>query len=298
METILIAGGTGLIGKHLQQLWTAAGHEVRLLTRGASNPQQNRWNWDPEKGTMDETALQDVTVLVNLCGAGIGDKRWTAVRKKELYDSRVGTTQCLFRYAQHSTTLRHYISASGAVCYGFDHPEKVYEENDPFGTDLLSHLTRVWEQAADAFSAICAVSKIRISVVLAKESGALPVIAAPIKKGFGCVLGDGKQIVPWIHIEDLARQFDHVLSHRLEGVYHACAGNTDNATLTHTIAQVLGKKIRLPKAPGWALKLVLGEMSVVVLKGVRVSSEKIHSTGLVYRYTDLTEALKAIYARE
>lgn len=244
---------------------------------------------------MDETALQDVTVLVNLCGAGIGDKRWSKTRKKELYDSRVGTTNCLFQFVRESATLRHYITASGAVCYGFDHPEKVYQENDPFGTDLLSDLTKVWEAAADQFSTICSVSKIRISVVLAKESGALPVIAAPIKKGFGCVLGSGTQIVPWIHIDDLVHQFDHILSHRLEGVYHACAGNADNATLTHTIAEVLGKKIRLPKAPSWALQLVLGEMSVVVLKGVRISSEKIRSTGLHYRFTDLKEALRAIY---
>lgn len=296
METILIAGGTGLIGKQLQELWTTAGHEVRLLTRSASNPQQNRWHWDPVQGKMDEAALLNVTVLVNLCGAGIGDKRWSKARKKELYDSRVGTTACLHQFAQQSTTIRHYISASGAVCYGFDDSEKIYKESDPFGTDLLSHLTQVWEQAADKFSTLCPVTKIRISVVLAKESGALPVIAAPIKKGFGSVLGNGKQIVPWIHIEDLARQFDHVLSNRLEGVYHACAGNTDNETLTHTIAEVLGKKIRLPKAPGWALKLVLGEMAVMVLKGVRVSSEKINASGLEYSYTHLTEALKAIYA--
>lgn len=295
METILIAGGTGLIGKHLQALWTTAGHEVRLLTRGASDTKQKRWHWNPETGQMDEQALQDVTVLVNLCGAGIGDKRWSKSRKKELYDSRVGTTNCLFQFARNCTTLRHYITASGAVCYGFDHPEKVYEESDAFGTDLLSDLTKVWEVAADQFSEICSVSKIRISVVLAKESGALPVIAAPIKKGFGSVLGNGKQVVPWIHIDDLVQQFDHILSQRLEGVYHACAGNTDNAAITYTIAEVLGKKIRLPKAPSWALQLFLGEMSVMVLKGVRVSSEKIRSTGFHYRYTDLKEALTVIY---
>lgn len=291
METILIAGGTGLIGKELQRYWKALGHEVRLLTRKPSDPLSGIYNWDPLKGEMDQRALDDVTVLVNLSGAGIGDKRWTASRRKELFDSRVGTTRCLWKYAQSSPSLKRYITASGAVCYGFEDDKKVYSEESAFGTDLLSVLTRDWEKAADLFAEKCPVTKIRISVVLAADGGALPTIAKPVRMGFGSVLGSGKQAMPWIHVKDLVRLFDWTLSKELSGVFHANAGNTDNATLTQLIAKVLGKKLWMPKAPSVMIQLLFGEMAVMVLKGLKTDNSKIRSTGFSFEYAELEQAL-------
>lgn len=294
METILIAGGTGLIGKQLSAYWQQQGHTVRLLTRQASNPEKDRYHWNPQTSEMDSAALEGVTVLVNLCGAGIADKRWTKARIRELFDSRVGTTACLWQHAQSSTTLKRYISASGAVCYGFEDDTKTYVETDAFGTDLLSEITREWEVAADRFSEKCPVTKIRISVVIAGEGGAIPTIAKPIRMGFGTILGSGTQAVPWIHIHDLIRVFDWTLINNLSGVYHANAGNTDNATLTRAIAKTLGKKIWLPKAPAFALKLALGAMSVMVLKGVKVSNAKLVKTGFEFEEGELEGAVREV----
>jgi uncharacterized protein len=296
MEIILIAGGTGLIGKRLRAFWKKAGHEVRLLTRGASEPENGIFHWDPTKGKLDEQAMNGVTVIVNLSGAGIGDKRWTAKRKKELFDSRVQSTRCLWRYADKLPGLKQYISASGAVCYGFADNEKIYVETDPFGDDLLSRLTGEWEAAADTFRHKCRVATLRTGIVLAREGGALPVIAQPIRKGFGAILGSGKQAIPWIHIEDIVRAYDWAMTRELDGAYHATAGNTDNATLTRMLARIFRKRLWLPKAPAWVLRLVLGELSEIVLKGNKTDNAKLLATGFELKYTELEQALRIVYS--
>lgn len=296
METILIAGGTGLIGKQLSSFWREHGHEVRLLTRKSSQPEKGLFHWDPLQNTIDPEALGNVTVLVNLSGAGVGDKRWTKRRKQELFDSRIGSTQCLRKHAGAMPQLKHYISASGAVCYGYEQDEKTYVESDPHGTDLLSVLTAEWEAAADTFGNVCPVTKVRISFVLAAEGGALPVVAKPIRMGFGAILGSGKQGIPWIHLHDLVRIFNWTMTERLSGPYHANAGNTDNATLTRTIARVLKKPLWLPKAPAFVLRLVLGELSDLVLKGVKTDNSRIRSSGFVFEHLQLGEALKDVYS--
>jgi hypothetical protein len=297
METILIAGGTGLIGQQLSSYWQQQGHSVRLLTRKASNAPMGHYHWNPQTSALDAAALEGVTVLVNLCGAGIADKRWTKSRIKELFDSRVETTACLWQHAQSSPTLKHYLSASGAVCYGFEDDTKTYVETDPFGTDLLSEITREWEAAADRFAEKCPVTKIRISVVISGKGGAIPTIAKPIRMGFGAILGSGTQAVPWIHIHDLIRVFDWTLTNNLSGVYHANAGNTDNATLTRAIAKALGKKLWLPKAPAFIMKLVLGSLSVMVLKGLKVSNEKLVKTGFGFEYEELEGAVREVFSK-
>jgi uncharacterized protein len=296
METILIAGGTGLIGQQLTAYWQQHGHTVRLLTRQPSNPATGRYHWNLQTSEIDAAALEGVTVLVNLCGAGIADKRWTKTRIKELFDSRVETTTCLWQHAQSSPTLKRYISASGAVCYGFEDDTKTYVETDPFGTDLLSEITRKWEAAADLFAEKCPVTKIRISVVVSGKGGAIPTIAKPIRMGFGAILGSGTQAVPWIHIHDLIRVFDWTLINNLPGVYHANACNTDNATLTRAIAKALGKTIWLPKVPSFVMKLVLGSLSVMVLKGVKVSNEKLISSGFEFEYGEVEEAVREVFS--
>jgi len=298
METILIAGGTGLVGKQLAQFWKAAGHEVRLLSRGTSDPLVGKYQWNPLEQTLDEQSLEGVTVLVNLTGAGIGDKRWSKKRKQELYDSRVGTTRCLWKFAQSCDTLKHYISASGAVCYGFEDDQKTYKETDPFGSDLLSDLTKEWEAAADLFATKCLVTKVRISIVLSADGGALPTIAKPIRMGFGSFLGSGKQAMPWIHISDLVSIFDWVLTQKLEGVYHANAGNTDNASLTRAIAKTLHKSLWMPNAPSWVIRLLFGEMAVMVLKGLKTDNKKLLATGFVMEHLDLEETINEVYRKK
>jgi len=296
-EIILIAGGTGLIGRTLVKLWRKKGYSVRILTRGKSDHEKGIFNWDPAKGELDEKALDGVTVIVNLSGAGIGDKRWTKKRRKELFSSRIESTECLWKHARSSETLEHYISASGVVCYGFEDPGRLHPESDPFGNDLLSEITEKWEAAADLFSEKCPVAKIRTGVVLAANGGALKTIAAPVRFGFGTVLGSGKQPVPWIHIYDMAHLYDFVREHRLAGAYNALAGNTDNRTLTKTVARVLKRPLWLPRAPAFILKLALGQMASLVTQGLKADNSLILSKGFEFRYTELEEALRDLYGK-
>ena len=224
METILIAGGTGLIGKKLTAKWKSAGHDVRILSRGKTDLEKNIFHYSIEKKEIDPLALENVSVIVNLAGAGIADKRWTKNRVEELYSSRIDSTEFLFEKAKNLSNLKQYISASGIICYGFDQPEKLFVESDPIGKDILSDITLKWEQAADLFSSVCPVAKIRISVVLSNEGGALLPISKPVKMGFGAILGNGKQGVPWIHLTDLVSLFDVAMQQKWNGAYNANAG--------------------------------------------------------------------------
>lgn len=294
MEKILIAGGSGLIGTGLAAHLRSLGHEVWILTRKNSDPEHFFLNWDPVKKTIDPLALENTSVLINLCGAEMAAKRWTRSRIKELYDSRIETTRFLFESFRNAADLKHYVSASGAVAYGFEDQEKLHQEEDPFGKDLISDITRKWERAADQFQEHCLVSKIRIAVVLSEDGGALVKLADPVKKGFGAVLGSGKQPIPWIDASDLARLFGHVVTNKLEGVYHASAGNTTNKELTQMIAKVLKKRL-LPAVPGFIIRLLFGKMAIMLLYGNKVSNVRIRSTGFSFQSEDLNSTIRRIF---
>lgn len=292
METIVVAGGSGLIGKKLIAYWKNKGHVVRCLTRGKSDVNNELYHWDPSKNEIDSTVFKNMTVLVNLSGAGIADKKWSNARIAELYSSRIQPADFLYSLTHNHPTLKHYISASGAVCYGFEDDLKIYKETDPFGKDILSDITQKWEQSALQFQSFAKVTLIRISVVLAKEGGALPPISKPVKFGFGAILGKGKQGMPWIHIQDLIRVFDHAMICQLEGAFNANADNTTNEQLTKAIARILKKPLWLPRVPAFALKMFLGQMSSVVLLGLKTDASKLKATEFKFEYPDLENALK------
>lgn len=294
MEKIVIAGGSGLIGTGLANHLRKAGYEVWILTRKKSDPKHFFLNWDPEAKTIDPAAIEGTGILINLCGAELAAKRWTKSRIRELYDSRVNTTDFLFESFEKSADLKQYVSASGAVAYGFEHPEKVYKESDSFGNDLISDITRKWEKAADQFSSVCTVSKVRIAVVLSETGGALQKLSNPIKKGFGAVLSSGKQAIPWIYCEDLYSIFELVIANRLAGAYHASAGNTTNEELTKLIAKSLKKRL-LPAVPKLIVRLLFGKMAVMLLEGNTVSNEKIRSEGFSFQYGNLNSTIQRIF---
>lgn len=294
MEKIVIAGGSGFIGTGLATHLRKSGHEVWILSRKASDPDRFFLHWDPEAGKIDHSAIAGTSVLINLCGAELAAKRWTQSRIRELYDSRVNTTKFLFESFKHSTTLKQYVSASGAVAYGFEHPEVTYKETDSFGKDIISDITRKWERAADQFSHQCIVTKVRISVVLSESGGALKKLAGPIKKGFGAVLSSGEQVIPWIYQEDLSRLFEWVIANKLEGPYHAAAGNTTNKELTKLIAKSLKKRL-LPNVPGFIIRILFGKMADMLLYGNRVSNEKILQSGFSFHYGNLNSTIQRIF---
>jgi uncharacterized protein len=292
---ILLAGGTGLIGKEIASYLSTKGAEIRILTR---NPKgTNQFYWNPAKQEIDESVFLGVTHIINLSGVGIAEKRWTKKRKQEIIDSRVEPTKFLAQQIDKIPNLKQYISASGINCYGYNDSKKTYFEHDDFGKDYLSNVVEKWEKSADMFQHYYKVVKIRISVVLTEKGGALAKIAKPISFGFGAGLGSGKQAFPWIHLLDLVRIFEFVIDKNLEGSFNSVAGNPSNKEFTLQLAKKLNKKIRLPNVPIFILKILLGEMSSMLLNGIKASNEKLKKEGFEFQYEDLEDALNEIYSK-
>lgn len=293
-KTILIAGGTGLIGQALAKRLIELGHGVRILSRKADK-EKNIFGWNPIEKRVDLDALAGIDVLINLVGEGIADKRWSTKRKQALIDSRVETTHFLASQLDNMSSLKQYISASGINCYGYEKYTKKHKENDPFGADFLSQVVAKWEAAADKFAVRVKVVKVRTSVVLAKEGGALPTIAKTVNNYVGAPLGSGKQWMPWISMEDMVKIYVHAIEKNLDGTYNALAGSVTNKDFTKTLAKVLKKPLWLPNVPAFALKLVLGEMSSVVLEGLQADNEKLLATDFLFKHAKLEDALLKIY---
>ncbi len=289
---ILIAGGSGLIGKRLFAHLYEKGYHVAILSR--NNQNKNTYYWNPEKGEIDTTILHKVTHLINLSGVSIAGGRWTDSRKKEIIDSRVLSTQFLFKNKDHFRNLKHYITASGVSCYGVGDLTKSYTEEDFFGDDFLSEVVKKWEKSADLFSSICKVSKIRISPVLDSRGGFISEMKKPIQFGMGAVLGNGNQWMPWIHQKDLTSIFEFIISNKLDGVFNAVSGNISNRKLTQLLAQKLNRPLILPSLPSWSAKLIFGEMATLFLDGVQVSNKKLKDKGFVFQYTDIQKVLNQI----
>lgn len=296
MKNLLIAGGTGLVGKRLQYELELQGHKVSILSRNPKGKDQFFWN--PADGKIDESCLKDVQILINLSGAGIADERWTDARKKELYDSRIDTNTFLFEQLDKMPNLEQFITSSGINAYGFDNDARVYIENDTFGTDYISQLVKEWEESADLFKEKCKVVKIRTAVVLDENGGALARMLTPIKMGMGSPLGSGEQVMCWIHAVDLARLFAHVIEHQLEGAFNAIGGYCSNKEFMKSIADELNKPFWFPSVPAFSLKLLFGEMAILLLKGIKASNAKILSTGFTFQYTDLKLTLKNILSEK
>lgn len=293
VKTILIAGGTGLIGRHLVEQLTQQGNEVRVLSR--SPKRKNEFKWSVQERTIDEKALANVQVIINLAGAGIADKRWTEKRKKEIIESRVQTTRFLFELSDKMPDLIQYISASGINCYGYDQPEVKHKENDPFGNDFLSVVVKRWEEAADLFKERTKVAKIRTGVVLEKDGGALAKIASTVKNYVGAPVGSGKQWMPWLTMEDMIRVYVHAVDEELDGAYNAVAANNTNKEFTKALASYLKKPLWLPNVPSFVLKLALGELATVVLDGLQADNAKLRDTGFAFQHQDLETAIQAVY---
>ncbi len=296
---ILISGGSGLIGSALTNLLLANGHEVNHLSRSKSSENDiPTFVWDVEKGEIDDAAFQGVEAIIHLAGAGIADGRWTEQRKKIIIDSRVESANLLYRKAKElNAPLKVFVSASGISYYGMDTTEKIYSETDPPSDDFIGTCCVLWEKAADQFSDLARVVKLRTGIVLAANGGALEKIAQPVKFGFGAPLGSGDQWVPYIHIDDLCAMYLAAIENEsYHGVYNAVNGDhVTNKDLTKETAKALKKPLWLPNVPSFVLRAVFGEMGRLILEGSRASAKKIKSAGFQFKYNTLRDALRNIY---
>ncbi|UCA60883.1 TIGR01777 family oxidoreductase [Chryseobacterium rhizoplanae] len=300
-EVVLITGASGLIAKELAKKIENE-FEVRFLTR--KKRQVNEYEWDITKGTIDESAFENISHIIHLAGANISEKRWTAERKKELISSRVDSAALLRNtLRKKEIKLKSFISASGINFYGTITTEKIYSETDPPGHDFLSEVVVLWERAADHFkeqNLAERVVKVRTAVVLSEKDGALKKMLPPIKYGIGSALGSGKQYMPWIHIEDICSIYEFALKNTsFHGAYNAVSPqHTTNSELTQKIAEVLKKPLFMPNVPAFVLKILFGELANAILEGSRASSQKLQNAGFQFKFPDLYEALNSLLNKE
>jgi len=299
MRRIVITGGTGFVGMRLSALLEKENYEVVHLSRNRNQGDRFRsYRWDPGSGYCDKDAFRDGDTVIHLAGANIGEKRWSARRKKEIIESRTAAAGLIYKTTVGSGIRPDaFITASGKDYYGTGISEKIYRENDPPGNDFMGKACRLWEAAADPFEAAgIRVAKIRTALVLAPEGSAISKLTAPAMVGLIIRLGPGSQYFPWIHIEDLCNVYLKVVSDEtMSGPFNASAPeHITHDMFMSVIARQKHLPVFLPHIPEWLLNLVLGEMSVVLTTGSRISPQRLIRSGFEFRYPDIDGALRAI----
>ncbi len=301
MEKVLITGATGLLGTAISKKLTENGYEALILSRKL-NSNNNSFKWNVEIGEIDDRALQHANYIIHLTGAGIAEERWTKYRKVEILESRVKSTRLLYEAIKRTkASVKAFISASAVGYYGSITSDHIFVENDPPANDFLGKVCKTWEDSVDEINSLgIRTVKFRLGVVLSKDGGALPKMLFLFNNYLGAILGNGKQYIPWVHIEDVASAFLFALKNtELKGTYNLVApdfGKT-NRDFSIILSKVLAKPIFLPPVPEFLLKIFLGEMSDLVLKGSPVSSEKLSKTGFRFQYTDLETTLKSVIGK-
>ncbi len=293
-KRILIGGGSGLIGQSLTTLLEEYDCEVYWLSRTPDQYEQKTFHWDPTEGTIDPNALDDIDVVIQLAGAGIADKPWTDRRKEILRSSRIDSHQTMIqaiRDRKDKPTL--YLAPSAIGYYGDRGDDWLTETAEP-GEGFLPELSQEWESAADAAAETgIRLVKFRIGLVLSPDGGMLNELLPYYKWGIGTVFGSGKQFYSWIHIRDLCRMFLFAIrEEELSGVYNAVAPNpVQNEHFARALRSAIQRPGILLPAPGFALRLLLGNLSKALLDSARVSPEKIKRKGFSFEYPELQKAL-------
>ena len=295
--TVLITGATGLVGQELVNLLLQNGYTIHYLSTSKSKlVSQNNYKgffWNPKKSEIDTNALTGVEVIIHLAGANVA-KKWTTAYKEEIIESRVLSTQLLYKTLQkNSHQVKQIISASAVGIYP-DSLTDIYHETDlDIDVSFLGNVVKQWENEVSQFEKLeIIVSKIRIGIVLAKNGGALQEMAKPIKYGVGAAFGSGEQYQSWIHVQDLVAIFQFVMENRLPGIYNGVAPYpVTNSELTKAIAKTLGKPLFFPNIPKFVMKLILGEMHQILFSSQHVSCRKLLDENFQFKFASLDKAL-------
>ena len=304
MQTVLITGGTGTIGKALSKMLLEKNYRVIILTRDSAKHQPAGnlayADWNIQQQTISKEAIQSADYIIHLAGAGVADKRWTRKRKQEILNSRTQSSALLLKALNENTHhVKALVSASAIGWYGADpvipNP-KPFVESDPADTAFLGATCQKWEASISPVKALgVRLAICRTGIVLSNSGGAFVEFLRPLRFGIAPILGSGKQIISWIHETDLCRIYLALMENEnFSGVHNAVA---PSPLSNQQFMMKLGKKrngnffLPIP-VPAFALKAVLGEMSIEILKSATVSCDKLLSAGFHFSFPSFDQALE------
>lgn len=298
---ILLTGGTGLIGQHLCQHWLRQGHRLTVWSRRPEQVAKLCGAGVRGIARLDELgADEQVDAVVNLAGAPIADRPWTSARRALLWASRVTLTEQLLAWlASREQRPRVLVSGSAVGWYGDGGERELTEASTPVKEDFASQLCIAWEETAQRAQALgIRVVLLRTGLVLAADGGFLSRLRLPYKLGLGGPLGDGRQWMPWVHIEDQVALIDFLVQHNdASGPYNACA---PEPVRNREFARQLGRTLHRPAfipMPALLLKAGLGELSILLLGGQRARPVRLLAAGFTFRFNDLQSALGNLSSR-
>jgi uncharacterized protein len=306
MDTVIITGGTGLIGTALSKFLVSRGFEVIILTRDpkshrSSVPGISYAAWNIEEQSANEEAFQKAKYVIHLAGAGVVDKPWTKKRKREIVESRTLSSDLLIKaMSSIPNKIVSVVSASAIGWYRESNAQPAVE-TDPPDTGFLGDTCRAWENAIQPVQNLGKrLVILRTGIVLSNEGGAFPEFVKPVRYGIAGILGNGKQIISWIHIEDICRIYmDAMLNPVWSGIYNAVAPNpVSNRTFTLELAKrVKGSFFIQVPVPNFILRIMLGGRSEEVLKSSPISANKLKLQGFQFIYPTIDAAFRDLIPR-
>ena len=306
MPSVIITGGTGLVGTALSRLLTLQGFSVIILSRDPARHKSQSSSvryaaWNIRDQTINEEAISEAKYIIHLAGAGVADKRWTDKRKKEIQESRIKSSELLIKaLAQISNKVEAVVSASAIGWYA-ESAVVQRVETDPPDPGFLGETCRLWEQHIQPVTAMGKrLVILRSGIALSNDGGAFPEFKRPVRFGIASILGNGRQIISWIHLDDLCRLYlEAMINPQWSGIYNAVAPQpVTNKAFMIELGNRMKKTfyISLP-VPGFVLRLLLGEKSTEILKSSNVSCEKIKKQGFQFIYPTLDAAFRDLLRR-
>lgn len=304
IETILVTGGTGFVGKGLVDLLLQKGYHVNLLVRreetGFENPNLKTFKWNVYEGKIDRHCIEKADAIIHLAGEEIAGKRWTDERKKQIIESRTKSIRLIYSLLRkNKNQVRHIISASAVGYYGDRGNELLSEDSLP-AKDFLAETCIEWEEAVDESRKFgLRIVKLRSGIVLGEHGGVLPQMNRFLPFGLSLIPGSGNQWVSWIHYDDAINTYLYALENQaMEGVYNMASPEPVTLhQLTHSISKAKKISPLFVHVPVSILKIAIGEMSLMVLESTKVSSGKLKKSGYKFKYPEIGKAMKDIYGR-
>jgi uncharacterized protein (TIGR01777 family) len=306
MPSVLITGGTGLVGTALSKLLVSQGFSVIILSRNpaahrSQSPDIRYAAWNIPNQQINEEAISGVKYIIHLAGAGVADKRWTDKRKEEIRESRIRSSELLIKALATIPNAVETVVSASAIGWYRESTGVQRVETDPPDPGFLGETCRLWEQHIQPVTAMGKQLVIlRSGIVLSNDGGAFPEFKKPVRFGIAAILGSGRQIISWIHLDDLCRLYlEAMINPQWAGIYNAVAPQpVTNKTLMIELGNRMKKSfyIVLP-VPGFAVRLLLGEKSTEVLKSSNVSCEKIKKQGFQFIFPTLDSALRDLLHR-